>query len=70
MDKDLSNTVRYPPRQYAGIVLLRLAEPITLSGIERAMCVFLDLAASRSPVGRLWIVDRERVREFSDPDLP
>jgi predicted nuclease of predicted toxin-antitoxin system len=70
MDKHLANTVRYPPKQYAGIVLLRLAEPITLKAIERAMSVFLDLAATRSPVGRLWIVDRERVREFEERDIP
>jgi predicted nuclease of predicted toxin-antitoxin system len=70
MDKDLSNTVRYPPREYAGIVLLRVPEPITLQAIERAMSIFLDLAATRSPVGRLWVVDRERVREFGDPELP
>ena len=70
MDKDLSNTVRYPPREYAGIVLLRVPEPITLQAIERAMSIFLDLAATRSPIGRLWIVDRERVREFGEPELP
>jgi len=70
MDKHLANTVRYPPKQYAGIVLLRLGEPITLKAIERTMSIFLDLAATRSPVGRLWIVDRERVREFEERDIP
>jgi len=54
MDKDLSNTVRYPPREYSGIVLLRVPELITLRAIERAMSIFLDLVATRSPIGRLW----------------
>jgi hypothetical protein len=51
-------------------VLLRISEPITLNAIERAMSIFLDLAATRSPAGHLWIIDRERVREFGDPELP
>jgi predicted nuclease of predicted toxin-antitoxin system len=69
MDKDLSNTVRFPPQRYAGIVLLRLAEPVTLESIERRMRVFLDTAATRDPAGHLWIIDGERVREFGDPEL-
>lgn len=70
LDKDLSNTIRYPPKRYAGIVLLRVAEPITPHAIERAVRVFLDAASTRNPVGRLWIIDRERVREFAEPELP
>lgn len=70
MDKHLANTIRYPPGDYAGIVLLRVAEPITVNGIERAMSIFLELQARRSPVGRLWIIDRERVREFGEAELP
>jgi hypothetical protein len=49
--------------------VLRLAEPITLASIARGIGVFLDAAKTRSPVGRLWIIDRERVREFADPEL-
>lgn len=69
MDKGLSNTLRFPPQRYAGIVVLRLAEPITLASIERGIGVFLDATVTTSPVGRLWIIDRERVREFADPEL-
>lgn len=69
MDKDLSNTLRFPPQRYSGIVVLRLDEPLALASIERGITVFLDAAMTRSPVGRLWIVDRERVREFADPAL-
>jgi hypothetical protein len=69
LDKDFSNTVRFPPDQYAGIVLLRLHEPIASSAIDRAMAVFFVAVAGRSPAQRLWIIDGERVREFSRPDL-
>ncbi len=69
MDKGLSNTIRFPPQRYAGIVVLRLAEPIALASIDHGIGVFMDAAMTRSPVGRLWIVDRERVREFADPEL-
>lgn len=68
LDKDLSNTIRFPPNRYAGIVLLRPPEPMTLVSVERAMSVFLDATMTRSPVGRLWIIDRERVREFAKPE--
>ena len=70
LDKHLSNTIQYPPKRYAGIVVLRVAEPITPHAIERAIGVFLDAAATRNPAGRLWIIDRERVREFAQPELP
>jgi predicted nuclease of predicted toxin-antitoxin system len=69
LDKDFSNTVRFPPDQYGGIVVLRLHEPIPSSAIDRAMAIFFAAAAGRSPAHRLWIIDGERVREFSRPDL-
>lgn len=69
MDKGLSNTVRYPPRQYSGIVVLRLAEPLSPASVEHGIGVFLAAAATRALAGRLWIVDRQRVREFADPAL-
>ncbi len=69
MDKGLSNTVRYPPREYSGIVVLRLAEPISPASIEHGIGVFLDAAMTRTLAGRLWIVDHERVREFADPSI-
>ena len=68
LDKDFSNTIRFPPERYTGIVLLRLPEPIGPTAIDRAIGVFLDAVATRTPVRRLWIIDRERVREFAKPE--
>ena len=68
MDKDFSNTIRFPPERYSGIVLLRLPEPISSASINRAIGVFFDTIATRSPSRRLWVVDRERVREFAKPE--
>jgi predicted nuclease of predicted toxin-antitoxin system len=37
LDKGLSNVLRFPPKQYRGTVVLRLAEPLTLEEIRRAL---------------------------------
>jgi len=57
MDKDLSNTVRFPPRDYSGIVVLRIPEPLTTRLIARSIAVFLDAASDVDLTGRLSVVD-------------
>jgi predicted nuclease of predicted toxin-antitoxin system len=68
-DKDFTDTVRFPPARYRGIVVLRLPEPMTLGMIESALIRVADLAEKRSVIGRLWIVSISRIREYP-PDLP
>ena len=70
LDKDFANTLRYRPSGYRGIVVLRLPEPLRHDYVEDALRRVLALVASRSPVGKLWIVDERRIREFAeDGDL-
>jgi predicted nuclease of predicted toxin-antitoxin system len=66
-DKDFTDVLRFPPARYRGIVVLRLPEPITLPMIENALMRVADLAATRSVIGRLWIVSVNRIREY-DPE--
>jgi predicted nuclease of predicted toxin-antitoxin system len=66
LDKDFANTLRFRPSRHAGIVVLRLPEPLRREDIENALQRVLALATSRSPVGRLWIVDDRRIREFAE----
>jgi hypothetical protein len=41
-----------------------LTEPLTLAAIEDALRRFLKLGETRSPVGKLWLIDEKRIREF------
>lgn len=69
LDKDFSDTVRFSPKRYPGIIVLRLPEPVRLEAIERALARVAAAAAGRELTGCLWIVDRTRIREFKDPDV-
>jgi len=70
LDKGFSSILRFPPPRYAGIVVLRLPEPLTPAAIEDALRRFLDASAGRDLAGRLWIVDPHRIREFEGPEPP
>ncbi len=61
LDLDFGNIRRYPPRDHAGIVVLRLRaqdRPYVLVAIER----FLLTVGNENLAGRLWIVDEVSVR--------
>jgi predicted nuclease of predicted toxin-antitoxin system len=64
LDKDFASVLRFPPGRYAGLVVLRLPEPLTPTAIEEALQRLLAVAPGQGLVGRLWIVDAERIREF------
>jgi hypothetical protein len=66
LDKGFANPLRFRPSRYAGIVVLRLAEPLHLDDIEGALRRFLALASARSPIGKLWLIDAKRIREFAE----
>ena len=61
LDLDFSNILVYRPEDYAGLVVLRVADQsraALLEVLERA----LPALEHESLVGRLWIVDERRVR--------
>ncbi|MBK9259042.1 MAG: DUF5615 family PIN-like protein [Polyangiaceae bacterium] len=64
LDKDFADTLRFPPQRYAGIVVLRLGEPLTHEMIQHALRRFVDAVDDQDLSGRLWIVDSHRIREF------
>jgi len=68
LDKDFSSILRFPPALYAGIVVLRLPEPLTPSAIEDALRRFLTASTDVDFSGRLWIIDAHRIREFEGPE--
>jgi len=70
LDKDFSSILRFPPARYAGIVVLRLSEPLAPAAIEDALRRLLIALAGKDLTGRLWIIDARRIREFEEPDQP
>jgi predicted nuclease of predicted toxin-antitoxin system len=68
LDTDFSNTLRYRPSKYSGIVVLRLPQPLTLDSLRNALSRVQDLARTRDPVGKLWIADEKRIREFVEDE--
>jgi len=66
LDRDFTNILSFPPARYAGIVVLRLPEPITPGAIEGALRRFLEASAGQDLAGRLWIIDAHRIREFEE----
>lgn len=68
LDRDFTNTLRFPPARYAGIIVLRMPEPLRREGIESALRRVTVLASTRDPKQRLWIVTTDRIREFAASD--
>lgn len=66
LDKDFSDPVRYPPRQFAGIVVVRLPGRFQLPLLERALALVVEAARTSDVNGRLWIAEVDRVREYQE----
>jgi predicted nuclease of predicted toxin-antitoxin system len=61
-DLDFSDTRRYPPAHYAGIVVLRLGAP---SARNQIACLTRFFAETPDVIGRLWIVEDARARDWT-----
>jgi predicted nuclease of predicted toxin-antitoxin system len=61
LDLDFANIQQYPPAQYAGIVVLRLASQ-SHREVEDALGSALKLLEQEPLAGRLWIVEPGRIR--------
>lgn len=62
-DLDFANPRRYPPADYAGIVVLRLHTPTSKLQIRRLVSFFT--AQAESVAGKLWILDETRARDWT-----
>ncbi len=61
LDTDFANIGAYPPEDFSGIIVLRIAnqaKPYILSILAR----LLDSLGQKSPSGHLWIVEEYRIR--------
>jgi len=68
LDLDFANPLRYPPDRTAGLAVVRLPSRITRGGLMAALSLLASTLEERDPKGRLWIVEPERIREYSDDE--
>ncbi len=64
LDTDFASPMRHPPGATPGIAVLRLPEPITPALIDTAVAVLLAELGREEIVGRLWIVEVDRIRVY------
>jgi predicted nuclease of predicted toxin-antitoxin system len=60
-DLDFSNIQAYPPAQFSGIIVLRLASQANPTA-EAAVRRLLAHLSKEQPKGALWIVEDDRIR--------
>ena len=62
LDRDFAQVPRFPPERSAGVVVLELGGPASISLLDARLRDFLALTRTRSVNGELWIVEPGRVR--------
>ena len=69
LDLDFSNPLVYPPQRYSGIAVIRLPARIVSDDLWAACRVLVSALGKTELAGKLWIVQRDRVREYRpEPD--
>jgi predicted nuclease of predicted toxin-antitoxin system len=66
VDLGFAQILEYPPNEYPGIIVLRHPAP-TLSGMKQLVRQVAVALETRSPHGRLWIVEPGRIRVHGIP---
>jgi predicted nuclease of predicted toxin-antitoxin system len=64
LDLDFSNPLLFPPRDYSGIAVLRLPPHPNLKDIRDACLTLIEALKREDIAGRLWAVQRGRVRQY------
>ncbi|MBL0210396.1 MAG: DUF5615 family PIN-like protein [Holophagaceae bacterium] len=61
LDLDFSNIQAYPPRDYPGIIVLRLTQQ-DKAHVLHTIAAAIPLLLQEPLSGRLWIIDEHRIR--------
>ena len=64
LDREFADPVRFDPRAYSGIALLRLPRRPAPSDLDDAIQTLAVALRNRSLEGGLWIVERGVIREY------
>ena len=66
LDLEFGNPLRFKPSEYAGIIVLRLPSRPAMSDLIDAIKTLIGGLEREKIKGRLWIVQRGRIRIFQD----
>ncbi len=64
LDVEFGNPLVFRPSDFSGIVLIRLPARPTPKNITAAITSLMQAAANASVLGKLWIVQAGRVRQY------
>jgi predicted nuclease of predicted toxin-antitoxin system len=64
LDLDFSNPLRFNPREYSGIAVLRLPSKPSSQDLEDAVRTLVGGLERESIQGQLWIVQRGQIRIY------
>ena len=67
LDLDFGNPLLFRPAAYTGIVVLRLPPKPTRDDLVACVLTLNAALATDKVRGKLWIVQRGRVRKYQDP---
>lgn len=67
LDADFGNPLLFKPPEYSGIAVLRLPRKPTPEDLQAEVKTLAQALLERSIVGKLWIIQRGRIREYQ-PD--
>jgi predicted nuclease of predicted toxin-antitoxin system len=67
LDLDFANPIRFPPAHTAGIAVLRVRDRPGRNDLDQVVSRLIEALGKSEATGRLWIVERERVRQYEEP---
>lgn len=70
LDLEFGNPLLFRPSEFPGIVVLRLPRKSTPDDLFAAIRTLIGRLHQGAVSGRLWIVERERIREYQEEDEP
>lgn len=66
LDLDFSNPLRFTPSRHAGIAVLRLPDGFGARDLLQAVRTLAAALTVNTVDGKLWIVQRGRIREYQE----
>jgi hypothetical protein len=67
LDLDYGNPLLFPPKEYAGITVLRLPREPSPVDLLETVETLIGALLREDPAGKLWIVQKGRIRVYQDP---
>jgi len=70
LDLDFANPMDYRPSEYPGIAVLRPPKKTTVDDLIQTIATFAKGLEQNPLAGRLWIVEKGRIRLYQQDDEP